>query len=148
MVTHSENGFTPILDVKNSLIGDNIRHKQGVLFTFQDDCNGAITSFGHNLFQSTDGCTISVVLSDLKNVDPLLGPLQYNGGPTQTQALLKGSPAIDGGNPNGCIDFSVTVVSTDQRGVARPQGAACDIGAVEMTQADFFLKTFLPVIHN
>ncbi len=132
VVTASANGFVPTLDVKNSLIGDNVRRKAGILFTFQDDCNGAVTSFGHNLFQSTTGCTINVVPTDLKNVDPLLGPLQNNGGSTQTQALLKGSPAIDAGNPNGCIDFNVTVVDTDQRGWHRPNGLSCDIGAVEI----------------
>ena len=84
---------------------------------------------------------INVVPTDQKNVEPLLGPLQNNGGPTQTQALLKGSPAIDGGNPNGCIDFAVTVVNTDQRGWRRPIGAACDIGAVEVGPS-----VYLPLI--
>jgi hypothetical protein len=119
------------LDFKNSLIANNIRHKQGVLFTFQDDCNGVVNSLGNNLFQSTDNCMINVVPNDLKNVDPLLGPLGNNGGPTQTQALLKGSPAIDAGNPNGCIDFAVIAVTTDQRGFPRPVNGRCDIGAYE-----------------
>ncbi|HTP11217.1 MAG TPA: choice-of-anchor Q domain-containing protein [Anaerolineae bacterium] len=131
VATAAANGFVPTLDVKNSLIGNNTRRKEGVLFTFQDDCNGAITSFGNNLFQSTTNCTINVASGDLKNVDPLLGPLQNNGGSTQTQALLKGSPAIDAGNPNGCIDFNATAVNTDQRGFHRPIGPYCDIGAVE-----------------
>ncbi len=139
VVTASAQGFAPTLDVKNSLIGNNVRHKEGVLFTFQDDCNGAITSFGHNLFQSTTNCVISVVPTDLKNVDPLLGPLDNNGGPTQTQALLKGSPAIDGGNPNGCIDFNVTIVDTDQRGFTRPANGRCDIGAYEYYPVAIYL---------
>jgi predicted outer membrane repeat protein len=53
-----------------------------------------------------------------------LGPLADNGGPTQTMALLPGSPAIDMGNDYYCKDI-------DQRGVARPQGSQCDIGAFE-----------------
>jgi predicted outer membrane repeat protein len=57
--------------------------------------------------------------------DPLLGPLDDNGGPTLTMALLPGSPVIDAGNDANCP-------STDQRGILRPQGAHCDIGAVEM----------------
>ena len=56
--------------------------------------------------------------------DPKLGSLADNGGSTQTFALLAGSPAIDGGNDAFCE-------STDQRGVSRPQGAHCDIGAFE-----------------
>jgi len=54
----------------------------------------------------------------------LLGPLADNGGPTQTMALLPGSAAIDAGDDEVCI-------TTDQRGVRRPQGAHCDIGAYE-----------------
>ena len=58
------------------------------------------------------------------NVDPLLESLQENGGFTTTMALLPGSPAIDGGNQSGCP-------ATDQRGVRRPQGNGCDMGAYE-----------------
>jgi predicted outer membrane repeat protein/parallel beta-helix repeat protein len=58
------------------------------------------------------------------DVDPLLGPLQDNGGFTQTMALGASSPAIDSGDDTNCP-------ATDQRGVTRPQGAACDIGAYE-----------------
>jgi CSLREA domain-containing protein len=61
--------------------------------------------------------------------DPNLGPLQDNGGPTQTHALLAGSAAIDAGNAAVCA--AAPVNNLDQRGVARPQGAACDIGAYE-----------------
>jgi hypothetical protein len=61
--------------------------------------------------------------------DPLLGPLQNNGGPTKTHALLPGSPAIDAGNDAVCAADPVN--GLDQRGVARPQGASCDIGAYE-----------------
>jgi hypothetical protein len=58
--------------------------------------------------------------------NPLLGPLQNNGGPTQTHALLAGSPAID------AVTSGCPPPPTDQRGVLRPQGAACDIGAYEL----------------
>ncbi len=56
--------------------------------------------------------------------DPLLGPLSDNGGFTQTIPLLEGSSAIDTGNDSVCYN-------TDQRGVTRPQGLHCDIGAYE-----------------
>ena len=60
--------------------------------------------------------------------NPRLGPLQDNGGPTETLAIAAGSPAVDGipGGTGGCP-------ATDQRGVRRPQGRACDIGAFEFT---------------
>ncbi len=62
--------------------------------------------------------------------DPMLGPLQNNGGDTATQALQPGSPAIDQipVDVNGCG----TTFNVDQRGISRPQGAQCDIGAVEI----------------
>jgi hypothetical protein len=58
------------------------------------------------------------------NTDPLLGPLQNNGGFTRTMALLPGSSAIDSGYAADCP-------AADQRGVARPRGSGCDIGAFE-----------------
>jgi hypothetical protein len=68
----------------------------------------------------------------------MLGPLQDNGGPTETHALLPGSPAIDAIPPAECTydddgdpGTPPVPLATDQRGVARPQGAGCDIGAFE-----------------
>ncbi|HEX5837999.1 MAG TPA: right-handed parallel beta-helix repeat-containing protein, partial [Anaerolineales bacterium] len=61
--------------------------------------------------------------------DPLLGALQDNGGFTQTMALGSGSPAIEAGNDADCP-------ATDQRGISRPQGAHCDIGAYEFVDND------------
>ena len=57
----------------------------------------------------------------------ILSPLASNGGPTLTHALVTGSPAIDASPVNGDCQ------ATDQRGITRPQGAACDIGAFEFT---------------
>lgn len=61
---------------------------------------------------------------DLSSTNPNLGALADNGGPTPTQALPAGSPAIDAGINAGCP-------ATDQRGITRPQGPRCDIGAYE-----------------
>jgi hypothetical protein len=58
-----------------------------------------------------------------------LGPLQNNGGPTHTHALLSGSVAIDAAAD--CTDATGAPITDDQRGVARPHGAACDVGAFE-----------------
>jgi hypothetical protein len=63
--------------------------------------------------------------SDHPNTNPLLGPLQSNGGPLETMAPFIGSLAIDGGLNAGCP-------ATDARGVLRPAGLGCDIGAFEL----------------
>lgn len=91
-----------------------------------DQCagTGGYISQGNNL-SSAEDC-LFMAGGDLQNTDPMLGPLADNGGPTQTRALLHGSPAID---------HALTLVgcpSTDQRGIARPQGGRCDIGAYEL----------------
>jgi hypothetical protein len=74
---------------------------------------------------SVSACLLPLT-GDIVDSDPLLGPLTNNGGSTFTRALLPGSPAIDAGN---CASGP----ATDQRGVARPQDATCDMGAVEET---------------
>lgn len=84
---------------------------------------GSITSNGHNL-ESANSCSFNKP-GDIINSDPKLGSLQDNGGPTFTLALLTGSPAIDAGNGQSCA-------KNDQRGLTRPQGAGCDIGAFEV----------------
>jgi CSLREA domain-containing protein len=81
-----------------------------------------IQSQGHNL--ANDGSCFLTAVGDLPGRHPRLGQLADNGGPTRTQALLPGSPAIDAGSDAGCP-------ATDQRGLARPWGIACDIGAFE-----------------
>ena len=89
------------------------------------DCHSlGIVSFrsaGHNL--ASDGSCPFRRPSDLPDTNPLLGPLASNGGPTDTLALLPGSPAINAGGSAGCP-------ATDQRGVPRPPGH-CDIGAFQ-----------------
>jgi len=95
------------------------------------NCSGAITNGGNNLDDGTT-CGWGSFSGSMSNTNPNLGSLANNGGATQTMALLPGSPAIDGvafNAPNGCP-------SSDQRGVARPIGLRCDIGAYE---ARYFL---------
>jgi len=100
------------------------------------NCYGPTTSKGYNL-SSDSTCNFNHT-GDLNNTDPMLGPLQNNGGPTPTLALLPGSPAIDAGNPTGCTDINGHLLKTDQRGAPRPDTedtGGCDIGAYE-SQSD------------
>lgn len=82
----------------------------------------SLTSGGHNLVGDT-ACFATG--SDLIVADPRLDSLADNGGPTLTHALQPASPALDAAD-------AATCPATDQRGVRRPQGSGCDIGAVEM----------------
>jgi len=85
-----------------------------------------IVDNGYNLDSGTS-CGFSTSNHSLNSTDPMLGPLASNGGPTQTMALMSGSPAIN----VIPTSFAGCNGSTDQRGVSRPQGAGCDIGAFE-----------------
>jgi CSLREA domain-containing protein len=83
------------------------------------NCSVALTPGGGSNIESANTCG----LGGLTDTDPLLGVLAANGGPTDTHALLPGSPATDAGDPAVCP-------AADQRGMAR-QGR-CDIGAYEL----------------
>lgn len=88
------------------------------------NCGGvAVTSTGPNLEQNTSGGGLSCGFSLFASTtDPMFSPLAWNGGLTRTLALVAGSPALNVGS--GCA-------AVDQRGVPRPQGPACDVGAYE-----------------
>lgn len=94
------------------------------------------TSQGYNLSDDTS-CTAVFTKSSDKNDTPagLDTGLKSNGGLTQTIALLSGSAAIDAVPVAACTDTSGNAVTTDQRGTARPQGPACDIGAFELVES-------------
>jgi len=106
------------------------------------NCQGTITTDGGYNIEDGTTCGFTAATSH-SNTDPQLDPvgLVSNGGPTSTIALLSGSPAIDliPQGTNGCG----TTITTDQRGVARPHGGGCDVGAYE---SDF--TGFLPPINN
>jgi CSLREA domain-containing protein len=93
------------------------------------DCAQPLVSWGNNL--DTDGSCGLNASGDLSGVDPLLGSLANNGGPTLTHALLPGSPAIDHIPAAQCRLWRISTM--DQREVARPQppAGACDIGSYE-----------------
>ena len=102
------------LDVTGTIIANN-----GV------NCTGTVTDGGTNMQFPGTTCSLSIT-----SADPLLQPLASNGGPTQTHALTAGSPAIDADT-----EICPPTPPTDQRGVVRPQGAGCDIGAFEFQGA-------------
>jgi uncharacterized repeat protein (TIGR01451 family)/CSLREA domain-containing protein len=95
---------------------------------------GGFTSNGFNLFDD-NGTGCSAISTDLINSPPLLGALANNGGPTETEAVTLQSPALNAANPGAGVCTSETN-SIDQRGVTRPQGPGCDIGAFELQYAD------------
>jgi hypothetical protein len=96
------------------------------------NCAGAVTDDGYNL--STDNsCGFSPPSEDnVTGAQLSLGPLANNGGPTLTELPLAGSIAIDAVPTSN----STLCTGTDQRGIGRPQGAGCDIGAVEVAVVD------------
>ena len=100
--------------------------------TEKDHGDAIWTSLGYNIESPGDTCGFDPDGTDQVDVTEgqlNLGPLQDNRGPTMTHALLPGSVAID------VIPADMCEVDEDQRGVARPQGGACDVGAVEMEVA-------------
>lgn len=123
--------FGGSLTISNSLIA---------LQSGGPNCYGPSSDAGYNLDDGTS-CAFSSVNHSFSSTNPMLDSagLKDNGGPTQTIALLPGSPAIDAIPPgvNGCG----TTITADQRGVSRPDGPGCDIGAFE-----FVLQTLTVAI--
>jgi CSLREA domain-containing protein len=135
---------------QNGGIGGGIYAEPGSLFgvinalvagnTIRDaplynDCNGVLNSSGRNLFFTLSGdgigCSFIGTSAGLVSLNTL-GPLQDNGGPTWTHALLAGNEAINATLAgDGCTDQSGGLLTADQRGAARVVGPRCDVGAFE-----------------
>ena len=97
---------------------------------------GTFTS--QNSLSSDSSCTW-IGIQNKSAVDPLLGSLGYHGGPTLTHVPAANSPAVDAG---------ANCPATDQRGITRPQGPACDIGAVERLLHEPVAWLFLPLVRR
>jgi hypothetical protein len=114
--------------VVNTLIAGNTLFDAPIY----NDCNGALETYGRNLFGEVAGCSFPNSVTWGMVALETLGPLQDNAGPTFTHALLPGSSAIDGAsNSLGCGDETGTPLAADQRGAPRIVGQRCDVGAYE-----------------
>lgn len=132
-------------EMTNSIIAGNTATGGSVN---EPDCRGDVESQGFNILGDNTGCNFIESTGDQigdvegggSPVDPSLGPLTDNGGPTLTHALLEGSPAIDMGDPADPSGAG-TCETEDQRGEMRPADgnsdgtAGCDIGAFELQVA-------------
>ncbi len=108
------------------------------------DCSGPVVSSGYNILGDVAGCTGIVDGTDndragtaASPIDPVLGPLQDNGGQSRTHALLSGSPALDTGDSSFDENSFTPSLTTDQRGTGFPrvQNNTIDIGAFERAPA-------------
>lgn len=104
---------TSTVTIANSILASD--------FSCGSDASSSVTI--HYSLLSDDGCG-TIGAGVILEGDPLLSPLQNNGGNTLTQLPAAGSPAIDSADSTTCLP-------TDQRGIVRPDGLGCDMGAVE-----------------
>ncbi|HEX9669118.1 MAG TPA: CSLREA domain-containing protein, partial [Thermoanaerobaculia bacterium] len=105
----------PGIGLRNSILAGNTA-------AAGPDCSGSYTSDGYNLIGNSSGCHLNVVSTGnlvgtpQQPIDPRLGPLADNGGPTPTHALLPGSPALDAGSPKPFEIGTAYCQAIDQRG--------------------------------
>jgi hypothetical protein len=93
-ISNARTGSAPaVVEIGNTVL------KKGTAGENIHNTNGTVTSHGYNISDDNGGGFLTGPGDQIKT-DPLLGPLQDNGGPTFTHALLPGSPAIDAGNPD------------------------------------------------
>jgi hypothetical protein len=126
---------TGVVKLKNSIVAGNVDKGSEA-----PDCTGTIKTYGDNIVQDTGGCTLDGASTNITGSDAHLDALADNGGPTMTHALQRDSPALDA--VADCTDIADQPITVDQRGVARPQRAACDIGAFEL-ESD---RAYLPLV--
>jgi hypothetical protein len=93
--------------------------------------SGDTASAGYN-FADDDSCALTATGDRQAAGAPMLGALGANGGPTATMLPTAGSPLLDAVPVASCTQAPAAGVTTDQRGVTRPQGSGCDIGSVEV----------------
>ena len=121
--------------IRNSIVWGNIYPGTGGVYTIHDGYNSS-SIISDSVIQSGFPGGTNIITTD-----PLLGTLGNYGGKTLTIPLLTGSSAIDQGNTLYCP-------ATDQRGVTRPQGIHCDIGAYEVVELDTTPPTALSIVRT
>jgi hypothetical protein len=126
------------VQIANTILAGNTAGGDGPNCSVNSDSQSSeLGCVDYNLIQDPSDCVVTGAIANTVIGDPKLGPLADNGGPTKTHALLVGSPAIGKGNPAtpGSSTSGDSCLATDQRGISRPQGSNCDIGAFEFTVA-------------
>ena len=126
-----------IVNIQNSTIYYNDAYQGSGIYTgagiytitnsIIENCYGGIANSSYNIIRSTAGCAVTTGPGDQFGINPLVKDdlyIIFNVDSSRVNELLAGSPAINAGTSTGCP-------TVDQRGVARPQGSACDIGAYE-----------------
>lgn len=114
--------------ITNVILANNVANNAGNNWNIKNNCFDQMTNGGNNLqfpSRNLNDPNDKDCAAGIRTADPKLGSLGNNGGSTQTLALLTGSAAINAGN-------NATCSTIDQRGVTRPQGGVCDIGAFEV----------------
>jgi hypothetical protein len=116
----------------NSIVADNSDTMQfgSSWVPTGGDCSGEITSLSFNVVENVNTMRCHTV-GPTSQVDPLLGPLQFNGGPTPTHAPSRSSEAVTHANPD-CTDLLGGPLLTDQRGHHRPPDGPCHMGAFQI----------------
>ncbi|MCB1808818.1 MAG: hypothetical protein KDJ99_27805, partial [Candidatus Competibacteraceae bacterium] len=125
-------GSTPVLNLNNSIIANTFDSGGAAIPDCRNDSGTVNFSPGQsNLIEQDQAGGVACDLAGTNTLsgDPSLGLLQDNGGQSNTLALLPSSTAINAGNNAVCA--AAPVNNLDQRGVTRPQGSVCDIGAFE-----------------
>lgn len=126
-------GAAAEVDIKHSILAGNLGAGSAA------DCSkvfATLTSKGYNLVGTGCGSTFGAATNDLVGVDRKLTALADNDGTTKTHAPQIGSPVINAIPQAACTDNDWPQIATDQRGIARPQEAGCEIGAYEQKPLD------------
>ena len=141
--------YSPLITIENSILAGNLQNKTvdtigtpndfvlidvpGAEFNLSPTINHSLIGVADNITQTIDGNVAKQFGTAASPIDPLLGPLAFNGGPTQTHALLPGSPAIDAGSNDLAVDQNGDPLLNDQRGTGfdRIVSGTVDVGAFE-----------------